>query len=355
MSRPVPFRPDRAAAREASSTSLIRAVAADLLSRHGRRVETADQIAERSWPADGTAGLILRAVSNPATIGTPAWAGSLGYTANADLISSLGPASVALVLLGRGIRLQWDRAAGVRVPGIITAPVGTFTGEGNPIGVWDLTTSGITLTSKKLPTIVAFSREIFEHSVPNVEVLVRTGLSESLALALDYQMFSANAGDTGNPPGLLNGIAALPASTASLPSEAMFTDIAAVNSAVSAVAGNNAVTVVAAPPQAEAARIRLDIDREILSCHGLPAGTIAAVATNALASIIDPAPSFSSSIDAVYHLDTAPSPIGGPSGVAAMTVSSFQSDLVSLRLIINISWGLRHPSGVAWIQGCTWG
>jgi hypothetical protein len=358
MTRPIPFRPDRTAVRDSTARSFIRACTAELLARNTRHVVPADRILARHWPDDSTAGMVLKSASSPASVGSSSWAGVLaGGAPNATFISTLGPSSAAAALLNRGLSLEWPPGVGtLRVPGIITSPTGTFLGEGQPIGVYDRTTSALTLTPKKLPVLTVFSRELFEYSIPNVEALVRVALGESVALAIDTVLFGAGAGDTVHPPGLLTG-SPLTASSQSFLVDAMIEDISAVCSAVSAVSGTDSIVLVMAPAQAEAARLRLNTSRLILASHALSAGTIVAVGTNTLASAIDPAPTFTSSIEATYHMDSAPAAIGTPGTpnvVAATTVSSFQSDLIGLRLVLRASWGLRHPSGVSWISGVKW-
>jgi hypothetical protein len=336
--------------RKAAARSFIRAACAELIARHHRLVRTADEVLRQSWPKDEVADLIYRSATTPASIGSPSWAGALAITASESFISTLGPSSAAAALLSRGIELEWPKGAGaIRVPGVVTSPAGTFTGEGQAIGVWDMTTTALTLTPKKLPVLTVFSREMFEHSIPNIEKLVRVALGESVSLAIDAQMFSQNSGDSIFPPGLMNNVVPLPASTQSFLVDAMIEDISAVCSAVSTVSGTNSIVLVMAPAQAEAARLRLGGEREILQSHALAAGTIAAVGTNCLASAIDPAPTFTSSIEATYVTDVTPGAFASET-----TVSSFQSDLIGLRLILRASWGLRHPSGVSWIQGVKW-
>jgi hypothetical protein len=349
---------DNGHARDIAVRGLVRSVVAEMISRDGHRLETPDIVAERLWPRDQHSQMVLKAASNPATVGTPGWAGSLGGSMTADFIDVLGPSCASARLLQRGFRFHWDRSSQIRVPGLVSAPTNIrFVAEAAPIAVIDLFTSGVVLKPQKLPIICAFSRETFQHSVPAVELLVRAALTDSVSWALDNVMFSANAGDTITPPGLLNGIAALPASTSTIPSEALFEDFAKLAAAVGAVAGSNSIVFVAAAQQAEAAKLRISTTREILSSPTLAAGTVVAVAANGLASAYDDIPRFDTSLNSLLHFETSPSAIGTPGSpnvVAAPAVSAFQSDLISLRMILNVTWGLRHSSAVAWMQNVAW-
>jgi hypothetical protein len=91
--------------------------------------------------------------------------------------------------------------------------------------------------------ICVFSRELFRHSQPNVEDVVRTVLTESLGLALDAALFDQVTGDVTRPAGLRANIAALTASSSSTNSEAMAEDVSALIGAVAGIAGNGPIAL----------------------------------------------------------------------------------------------------------------
>jgi hypothetical protein len=350
--QPIPLRPDREALRNASIRSFTRAVCASLLASDSRGTASADEMMFRHWPNDENAGLVLRAASNPATLTTPAWAGALGYTATADLLSSLAPASAGTALLRRCLSLTWDNAAGIKIPAInAAASYASFVGEGAPIPVAQFTTGGITLAPKKFAILTMFSREMFQYSTPTIEALVGLALRESVGLALDATLFSTNAGSSVAPPGLLNGISATAPSAQTIPSEAMGEDTSTIVAAVSAVSGNAPIVLIGAPKQATFMRLNIEAGNfEIFASTALPDKTVIALASNALASVIDPQPRFDTSIESAAHMETNPQP-----GIAnAVTVSTFQADLVSLRLRFDVNWGLRSASGVAFMNNVSW-
>ena len=81
------------------------------------------------------------------------------------------------------------------------------------------------------------------------------------------------------------------------------------------------------------------------------------VAANSIASATDPMPRFDLSDQGTEHLDSAPQPIGTPGSpnvVAAVTVSLFQTDMLSLKMVFEMSWCLRHASGLAWMRAVIW-
>jgi hypothetical protein len=170
-------------------------------------------------------------------------------------------------------------------------------------------------------------------------------------------MFSAIAGLEGErPAGLLHGVTPLTA-TAGGGDEAMIADLVKLASAVAGVAGSS-ITFVASPDLALKVGLRgAELPYRILTSFALAAGTIMAIASNALAVAIDPVPEITVSTAAALHMDTAPAPIstaGAPNVVAAPTKSMWQVDALALRLILAASWGLRAPGAVAVVAGATW-
>ena len=161
------------------------------------------EVAKRSWGDESPqVEYLLRAASSPAAIAAPLWAGELAHVVTIFL-PSLAPLSAGVQLLARGLQLSFDGAAAVKLP-LISQGQASFVGELKPIPVVQFATSaGVTLTPFKLATITTLTREIMDLS--NAEAIVRQALSELVANGLDAALFSAAAGTTDHPPGLLNG------------------------------------------------------------------------------------------------------------------------------------------------------
>jgi hypothetical protein len=306
--RGLPLRVDRDAARESAVTSFVRACAAALISASKGRTQSPEAIARSRWPNDRDVALFTRNPSAPAEIGNSTWPVSWLMSAMWSMSSRRSRRPAAKVL-GRCMSLEWPPGVVLmNVPAIsVSGAILAWTGEGNPIPVQDYTTSAAQLTPRKIAAIIAFTREMAEHSTPNIESLLRVALSESLGLALDNTLFSAAAGDANTPTGIFNGIAPLAASTASIPSEAMTEDISRAVASVAAVAGSNPIVLVMSPRQAASMRVRTHIgDYETFPSPALADGTIAAIATNALASVGDRAPTFdvySRVLEPLAHLE----------------------------------------------------
>jgi hypothetical protein len=225
MSRPnaVPLRPDWSA-RDRASDHLVRAVAAIFLAKTDFHRRHAEDIAAERWPRDDQVPLLLKAASAPATVTTSGWASQLAATSVADFILGLGPASAGAELLKHGLTFSFDST--IKVPGLVAAAADVaFVQEGAPIKVEQLAVDGVTLQPRSLPVIAVFSRECLSHSTPNIEMVARATLSESVAAALDLALFDAAAGDATRPAGLRYNIAGIGASTATPSSEAMSEDV----------------------------------------------------------------------------------------------------------------------------------
>ena len=216
--------------------------------------------------------------------------------------------------------------------------------------------NGALLTPKEFAGIIGATRELMESS--NAEQLLRMTLSQSITAALDSALFDATAASTTRPAGLMNGVT-ITAVTTGGTVDSMRKDIGNLIAAVAPVA-NGQIALVGSPDVA--AKLLLScspaLPYPVLSSGGLAAGFLVAVALPALVVVVDRAPRIEASRDALTQMeDTAPVAIGtagSPNTVAAPVRSFWQSDSVSLRVILQISWGLRAPNAIAWTSGITW-
>jgi hypothetical protein len=360
--RPISLRPDPAARQRAGSDAFVRACIAHCIGvLEPRRDSSLEKMIERYWPGEEgrSAALLTRAAASPAVLPSNA----LAMSAVADFVSTLAPWSAGAQLLARGLALTFDSNAAIFVPGIqATAAQATFVKEGDPIPVRQLTTAGVTLNPRKLAVICTFTRDVFQHSLPNIEQLVRATLVEAVSAALDAALFDATAGDATRPPGLRNAISATGASALTIDTEAMYDDLGTLIALVAPVAGTSPIAIVASPKQAAAIRLRqpnIAQGYEVFGTSGLAAGIVAVVATNSVASALDPAPRISASIETVLVTDDTAVPAqvgtaGAPPVVGAPARSLYQADLVALKLVLECSWGMRTATGLAWTQSVLW-
>jgi hypothetical protein len=347
---PEDYSPDRR--REEAMRSLTRScISAAACIDHSRSPQ---EYARARWGSDEgrTVNYMLRAATSPATTTAAGWAAELSHVV-VSFLSSLRPISAASDLLNRGLQLRFAGAGIISLPTITTQPAG-FVGQTKAIPIVQFQTSaGVQLQAHKLALIAALTHEMISSS--NAEQIVRQCLVESGALGLDNALFSANAATADAPAGLLAGVGALAASTASPATEAMISDLSTLAGAVARVAGSNLVFI-AAPEQALGIRLRAPLlDLPVLASKALPAKTVIAVAADALVSGFETTPTIDASRDMEAVFDTAAGEVVSAGGVISSSVASvYQSDRVALRMTLKCAWGLRASNALAWVNATTW-
>lgn len=341
--QPISLRPDPYAMREAAMTSLARACL-----NVARRAQ--DHHAKSAWPDDRTVELLTRAAMAPTTTTSAAALRQVAL----HFVANLVPVSAAAAVVSRSLQLTFDDAGQLSVPAL-TLPRAAWVGEGLPIPVVQGNSSaGVPVDPYKLAVIVPLSGEMMRNS--NAEAYVRQVLLENAGPTLDAALFSASAAVTGtSPAGVLNGIAALTASAATTPIDAMIADIQAIAKALAPSAGASQPVLVAAPAQAAALTLRTPRDLwPVLMSTALPDKTVVGIVPAALATAIEP-PRIEARNSATTHSDTVPSDIStSPTAVAYPAISFFQIDAVALRFVLPASWARRSASAVAWIQNTVW-
>jgi hypothetical protein len=320
-------------------------------------------VAKSKYPDDRDVQLIVRAATSPASMTVSGWASQLVQTAAvADFNYFLGSSAVAS-LFPAGQQYRYDGNGALSVSGLsVNVANAAFVLEGGAIPVRQDTFTSKLLAPRKIATICVYNRELFKHSLPNIELAMRSVMSENIGLAADKAALDAVAGDATRPAGLLNGISTLtptPPAAVPTPALAMEMDIANMLAQVMAVAGNSPVYFIASPKQAAALRLwgNADFNTNVLVSTALADRTVVCVAANAIASACDPIPRFMVSEQSALHMSDTPAEIGAvgsPPVVAAPVRSLFQTDSIGLRAIWECSWTLRNAAGLAYINLVNW-
>jgi hypothetical protein len=335
---------------------LVRAACSSLIAAHLN--DYPGEVAKRNWPDDKDVATLTRAAVVVADTATSGWASQLAQTATADFMLSIGPQSAGSALLKRAISLQFANNNAIKVPSITAASSGAaFVQEGNPAPAQQFSlSSGVTLSPRKFITLAVFTRDIFEHSIPTIESLVRSVLAEDVGLALDAAMFSSTAGDASRPAGLLVGLS--PITPAAAGDWSMVTDVQLLAAAVAPVSANSPLLFVASPKQAARMKFSSQLkDVEVFSSSALADKTVLCIAANCLVSAIDPAPRFALSTEATVVMRDDPAQlavVGTPNVVSAPARSLFQTDSISLKMAFEMSWALRSATGLALMNAVNW-
>lgn len=306
--------------------------------------------------------LNIKSATSPASTVTAGWASEVLAVVNSQFVSALAQLSVAGALFSEGMAIDVTQPRGVvRVPTRASTPTvqGSYIGEGQPIPVRRPGLSSITLGPKKLGVISEMSREIVGHSQPAVESVIKQIILEDTSAAVDTILLDTVPADAIRPAGLRNGIAGLtPNSTATTAYDKMIADMKALLAAIApssrpVLLVNNASQAVslswaAAPEQFQPGM-------QVIASASVAAGMVIAVDLNALC-FTSLAPIFDLSKDALIHEeDSSPQPIGAPGPVvAAPSRSLWQTDILAVRYIWWLNWGLRRTNGVSWMTGVGW-
>jgi hypothetical protein len=307
-------------------------------------------VAERHWPSDR----LLRAAVAPAMTQVPGWAAELAPRMVADQLDALGPMSAGAELLKRGLVINFDGYGSATVPGFTASGANAgFVAEGAPIPVRQLPAAGPTMLPYKLAAIAVLTREMIESS--NAEALINDALARSEGLALDAALFDASAATAARPAGLRNGIAALTPSNNADPYAAFLEDMASLANAVSTVAGNGPIVIIANAGRIATTQIRFvgQATNLIVLGSSALANDMIAVAPNALAAALSPEPDVETVSAGTLHMSDTPAPIVNGGAPASPGRSMFQTDSVAVKVRWPVSWALRSAAAVAWLTP-TW-
>ena len=187
-----------------------------------------------------------------------------------------------------------------------------------------------------------------------IEIMLR----ECAAFSLDVSVFSAIAGSSARPAGLLAGVAALPAAAATAGKEAaMSDDLAALAQAIAPATAN--IVFVGHPSQINAIKVRRgtawDPSIPLWSTIGIAQGTLIALDPAGIVSAFGTDVEVRASREAEIHFeDTNPAAIASGGTMASPVGSVFQSDSIALQLRLRAAWCLRVPGAIAWVSGVSW-
>jgi hypothetical protein len=351
-----------------------------------------EQVLRNDYASDNITGVLIRAASTPARTDTAGWAAELVNTVLADFLESLNPFSVYPSLAAAGVSLNFGRNGIIKLPSrnrlAANMIAGDFVGEGLPIPVKQLLLQSISLTPKKMAVISTFTRELANHSTPDIEGVIRDAIAEDTAILLDNRLLDTAAASTTRPAGLLNGLGlgtGVIAGTAGGGSAAMLADLKALIGYITAQNGGRRIVIIMNAAQALSLSLattttgdfidyRNKLNVPIIATTNLPlTGAVPGGVGNYPIMIgIDAAdfatatgsPDFQVSDTATLHMESAsPQPIVGGAGspqaaaiadVAAPVRSLFQTATLGIRMILDITWAMRRTGMVVYINGLTW-
>jgi Phage capsid family/Caudovirus prohead serine protease len=317
-----------------------------------------------------------RAATAPATTTTATWAAELALTGQGAWFNALMAGSIFQPVSSRGMNVTLGRNNQISMPTRQATPTvaGSFVAEGAPIPVRQAAFTAITIGLKKMAVITSYTREIAEHSTPEIETILRQLIMDDTGVAVDTVFIDATSSTSVRPGGIRAGVAGQ-TPTAGGGFNALVGDIkllvgilAAMNALSNPVWIMNPVQAISIgltqnaggdfPFQGEINAGRL-LGYPVVVSSIVTAGMIILINADDLMVVQGDTPRFDVSDQATLHFeDTTPlqiSTTGSPNTVAAPVRSMFQTDSLALRMILPMNWAIRRtPSPVAWVTGVTW-
>ena len=338
------------------------------------------------YGGDEMTGIVLRTAVNPATTTVATWAAELVQTANAGYLDRLIPNSIYNQLSAMGVKYTFPPGVStlkipVRAaiaPNTIGSLAGNWVGEGAAKPVRRASFSTVELKPTKLSVISTFTEEMANYGAPAIEGIIRQGMADDTAIAIDTYLIDNVASSATRPAGLLYNVSPITASAATPATAAMVADLKALVAAITALNGGRKVAILMNPAQALALGFAQTTTGDFLFTsqqeagskfgvsfivsNTVPAARVIAVDAEDFASAAGDAPRFAVSTDATLHEeDTAPLPLVSgttqPPTLAQIGTpqrSLFQTDSVAVRMSIYVSWVMRRTGMVQTISPVIW-
>ena len=361
------------------------------LRAHANR-QPLDLVRQLTYPERADMDAVIKAVTNPAQTTVAGWAAELVETAIADFLESLRPVSTYGALRAMGAQFTFGRNGSIKIPSRAHARrapgdlAGAFVGEGQPIPVRRGSTGSISLIPHKMGVISTYTREMAMHSTPAIESLIREGILEDTAVAIDAALLDNNPATAIRPAGLLNGVVPI-AGAAGGGVDAMTDDIAAaMGPFITANAASGlawllnpsnvfklqwASTAVGVYPFRDAVNSGSLAGFPIISSTAVPADVLLLVRAADFATASGDTPEFDVSDQATIHEEDGSYPAteaipipgtvlpiatgaAGAAVVATPVRSLWQTATIGVRMLLDIDWAMRRPGMVVEVNAITW-
>lgn len=347
---------------------LVRAATAKAISiSTGKTIE---QALDAAYPGHEQTAFVAKADQTIGTTSGSHWADDLMQTVNQGFMEALTGFSVYPALRQRGISFSVDGANTVKIPRRTAGTAGGgWVAEGSPIRVGKLTTAAADLIPKKMGVIVAYSDELNDRAVPQIEALVRRAILEDTAATLDSALLDATAVSSARPAGLLNGVSAVASGYGGGDYLAVVEDFKALLAPFISANAADGITVIMNPAQALAISLMVGGDGRfgwfsqvsdrvnIIESTYATANRLIAIRNSDFVTAMGDVPRFDVSQQATIHMeDTTPLEIVSGTGptTADPVRSLWQTASTGIRMILPVTWTMARTSMVQWIDTTTY-
>ena len=344
-----------------------------LLKAHINRTN-AVEVAKSAFRDNPELETLIRAATDPATMGDAAWAGPLvqdTWSAFLELVRD-----VAIYPNLPGLHLEFDRYGRIVVPRNEGrgALAGGFVQEGKPIPVKEGIYGSTDLSPKKMAVISSFTKDVAEHSMPAIQALVQNQMIEDTAELLDTLYLDANARSAIRPAGLQDttetGAGNINASTGNTVAAVLADTKAAIGRLLAARAGGSAVWIMNplrilglrdmqdAASGAFVFRAELDAGTfrgyPVLSSQNVTVDVVTLQGSSAMAFGNDYAPRIEISDETVLvYDDTAPDDVLPDTNIQPAK-SMFQIDAIACKVKQGLDWRQVRADAIQVLTSVDW-
>ena len=155
--------------------------------------------------------LATKAASAAANTPVTGWAAELVQPTFAEMMPTLLPESVYGPLSAKGLRLTFGRYGAINIPTRAITPTiaGSFRRRRSANSCAAGAVHHAATAAEGLKVISTWTREMDEHSIPQISSLIREAIQQDTAVAIDSILLDTGAKTTVRPAGLRNGISGL--------------------------------------------------------------------------------------------------------------------------------------------------
>lgn len=301
----------------------------------------AQRAVERKYGADSPElEIITRAAVAPALTTTANWAGSIAATSGNAFVG----AAAAIGVFGK----LTQAPANLSATGLTTGASASFVAEGGATPLNQMVLASTALPPKSVVATLAISQELANLSDPRADAIFERELRKALVNAIDGALLSTSAGSSSTPAGIFNAVTAVNATSDATADIRDLVDDFTGDLTSAFFVGDPKTTASLSDPSRPLVGIR---NGEILNApayvsRNCPSGVLALVDADGVFFA-------SGDIDASVSSEASAIMSDAPSSPAA-SVNFWQSNLVGIRLSLNLDWLAVRPGSVSFISGAAW-
>jgi hypothetical protein len=277
---------------------------------------------------------IGKAATDPATTTVAGWAHELTSADTLNfLLGGSNPSLLARLLsLGLDIGDGWPVKVPYRAPGSFA---GDWVAEGEPAKVESLNLASIVPTVRKVVSLSVFSRDLRNHTNPQIESVIDTIMRADINAIADSALVDDAPQSSKRPAGLLNGVVATAAGAD------LAADLKALATAVLAAGGTSVAFLVNPLTAIDLGFLPGGLAYPVLDSPYVPVARIVAIDPGGFVGSVSGTTVETTEAGTVHMEDTTAKPIVDAAGAVATPVTSlWQTGRVGMRASLDAGWAI---------------